>query len=158
MAENQTGQDGRASKSDWYFHGLAGSSKSDIWQWWRERRFRYNRDLFFAGVGTWLLVMFAGSAAVKPGVDFEEPLMMVIGPFFYAIFANLAYTAGPLLDTIVYRGTPRKRFLKAGMCSRLCLPPCPVSGLLLHGSGRSPLVRSWIDRATCPKTGPLQQA
>lgn len=55
--------------------------------------------------------MFAGSAAVKPGLDFEEPMMMVIGPPFYAIFANLAYTAGPLLDTRVYRGTPRKHLL-----------------------------------------------
>lgn len=77
------------------------------------------------GVGTWLLVMFAGSAAVKPGVDFEEPIMMVIGPPFYAIFANLAYTAGPILDTIVYRGVPRRYLLKAGYVFSVVLTALP---------------------------------
>jgi hypothetical protein len=125
VAENQMAQDGSAAKSDWYFHGPTGSSKSDIWKWWRERRFRYNRDLFFVGAGTWLLVMIAGSAAVKPGVDFEEPIMMIIGPPFYAIFANLAYTAGPLLDTSVYRGAPRKHLLKAGYIFSVVLTALP---------------------------------
>jgi len=32
--------------------------------------------------------MFAGSAAVKPGVDFEEPLAMLFGPFIYAVLAS----------------------------------------------------------------------
>jgi hypothetical protein len=67
----------------------------------------------------------AGSASVKPGVDFEEPMMMVIGPLFYAIFANLAYTAGPLLDTRVYRGAPRKHLLKAGYIFSLVLTALP---------------------------------
>jgi len=125
VAENQTEQDGTAPKSGWYFHGSAGSSKSDIWQWWRERRFRYNRDLFFVGVGTWLLVMFAGSAAVKPGVDFEEPIVMILGPPFYVIFANLAYTCGPILDTVIYRGAPRKQLLKAGYVFSVVLTALP---------------------------------
>jgi hypothetical protein len=125
VAENQAGRDGSAAKSAWYFHGSAGSSKGDIWQWWRERRFRYNRDLFFVGVGTWLFVLCAGSAAVKPGVDFEEPIMMVVGPLFYAIFANLAYTGGPILDTIAYRGAPRKRLLKAGYIFSVVLTALP---------------------------------
>jgi hypothetical protein len=77
------------------------------------------------GVGTWLLVLFAGSAAVKPGVDFEEPIMMVIGPPLYAIFANLAYTSGPVLDTVVYRGTPRKHLLKAGYVFSILLTALP---------------------------------
>jgi hypothetical protein len=125
MAESPTAEDAGALKSDWYFHGPAGSSKGEIWQWWRERRFRYNRDLFFVGLGTWLLVLFAGSAAVKPGVDFEEPIMMIIGPPFYALFANLAFTAGPVLDTIVYRGAPRKHFLKAGYLFSVALTALP---------------------------------
>jgi hypothetical protein len=73
----ESGSRQNATTSDWYFHGPSGSSKRDIRIWWRARRFRYNRDLFFIGVGTWLLVLFAGSAAVKPGVDFEEPIMMI---------------------------------------------------------------------------------
>jgi hypothetical protein len=125
VAENQAGQGGSAAKSEWYFYGSAGSSKSNIWEWWRERRLRYNRDLFFVGAETWLLVLFAGSAAVKPGVDFEEPILIVLAPPFYAMFANLAYTAGPLLDTIVYRGAPRKHLLKAGYVFSVVLTALP---------------------------------
>ena len=60
----------------------------------------------------WFLVLIAGSAAVKPGVDFEEPLMMIFGPVLYVILANIAYTAGPIFDTVVYRGSPRKKLFK----------------------------------------------
>lgn len=45
-----------------------------------QRRYRYNRDLLLVGIVSWLLVLIAGSAAVKPGEDFEEPIMMIIGP------------------------------------------------------------------------------
>ena len=123
--ESRVVSDGSEARSAWYFHGSAGSSKADIWKWWQERRFRYNRDLFFVGVGTWLLVLFAGSAAVKPGVDFEEPMMMVIGPPLYAIFANLAYTAGPILDVSIYRGTPRKQMLKMDYIFSVVLTALP---------------------------------
>lgn len=114
-----------ATKSGWYFDGEAGSSKDDISRWWWERRYRYNRVLFFVGAGTWLLVEFAGSASVKPGVDFEEPLIMIIGPVFYALFANLFYTAGPILDTAIYRGSPRKYLLKAGYIFSLAVTSLP---------------------------------
>lgn len=113
------------TEPDWYFHGSAGSSKRDLWKWWQERRFRYNRDLFFVGLGTWLLVLFAGSAAVQPGVDFQEPITMVLGPFLYALFANLAYTAGPVLDVSFYRGTPRRQMLKAGYVFSIVLTALP---------------------------------
>jgi hypothetical protein len=58
--------------------------------------------------------MIAGSAAVKPGEDFEEPLAMLFGPFIYAALANACYTLGWVVDTIFYRGTPRTRLYKAG--------------------------------------------
>jgi hypothetical protein len=32
------------------------------------------------GIVTWVFVVCVGSLAVKPGVDFEEPIMMVIAP------------------------------------------------------------------------------
>ena len=51
--------------------------------------------------------------------------MMVLGPPLYAIFANLAYTAGPLLDTIVYRGAPRMNLLKAGYVFSVVLTALP---------------------------------
>lgn len=130
VEESETGKNVTATKASWYFHGPAGSSKKDTQEWWRERRFRYNRDLFFVGVGSWLLVLFAGSAAVKPGVDFAEPIGMLIGPPFYALLANLAYTAGPTLDAVLFRGGPRKRLLKAGYVFSVALTALPgVSAL-----------------------------
>ncbi len=51
--------------------------------------------------------------------------MMVIGPPFYAIFANLAYTAGPILDASIYRGTPRKQMLKVGYIFSIVLTALP---------------------------------
>jgi hypothetical protein len=71
------------------------------------------------------LVLVAGSAAVKPGEDFEEPLMMIFGPFLYAAFANMAYTSGPILDTICFRGTPRRGLFKAGYIFALVLTALP---------------------------------
>ena len=106
---NQEAHEETPRNSTWYFHGPSGASRREIRQWWQQRRFRYNRDLFLVGVLTWLFVLAAGSAAVKPGDDFEEPIMMMVGPVFYGIFANLAYTAGPIFDTAAYRAAPCKR-------------------------------------------------
>lgn len=74
---------------------------------------------------TWLLVLFAGSAAVKLGEDFEEPLMMLFGPFLYGIAANVFYTAGPILDSLVFRVSPRKRLFKNGYIFSLVLTALP---------------------------------
>ena len=107
---------GEANKKDlrWFFQGPSGPSKWDVWRWWQQRGLRYNRDPFSVGVVTWVLVLVAGSATVKPGEDFEEPVMIIFGPFLYAGFANLAYTSGPILDTFYFRGPPRRGWFKAG--------------------------------------------
>ena len=111
--------------STWLFDGPAGSSKREIWHWWQQRRFRYNRDVLLVGIVSWILVLVAGSAAVKPGEDFEEPIMMIFGPVLYAIFANLAYTAGPLYDMAFYQASPRKTLFKLGYIFSLVLTALP---------------------------------
>jgi len=63
-------------------------------RWWEARRLRFNLYVGVVGVVTWLLVLIAGSAAVKPGVDFEEPLAMIFGPLAYAFMANVCLHAG----------------------------------------------------------------
>jgi hypothetical protein len=99
---------------EWTSEVARVSSRGDIIRWWEARRFSFNAIVGTVGVASWLLVMFAGSAAVKPGVDFEEPLVMLLGPFTYAALANVCYTFGWVVDTIFYRGTPRTRLYKAG--------------------------------------------
>lgn len=39
---------------------------------------RFNLYIGTVGTVTWFLVLIAGSAAVKPGVDFEEPVAMLV--------------------------------------------------------------------------------
>ena len=74
---------------------------------------------------TWILVLTAGSAAVRPGEDFEEPIMMIFGPLIYGVLANVCYTLGWTVDTIFYRGTPRTRLFKAGLIFSVVLTAFP---------------------------------
>ena len=95
-----------------YLHHVFGAfntlsaphSRAEIVRWWEVRRPRYNVLVGSVGIVTWLLVLCVGSLAVKPGVDFEEPIMMIIGPIIYGACANLCFTLGWIVDTSLYRG------------------------------------------------------
>jgi hypothetical protein len=93
--------------------------------WWESRRFRFNLYVGIVGAITWLLVGTAGAAAVKPGVDFEEPIAMFIGPFVYGFLANVCHTLGWIVDTASYRGKPRMQLYKAGVIFSLVLTSLP---------------------------------
>lgn len=73
----------------WMFEPLQGVNRKQIFAWWETRRSAYNIMLLIVGAATWVLVLVAGSQAVRPGEDFEEPIMMIIGPCIYAIMANI---------------------------------------------------------------------
>ena len=100
-------------------------TRRQVIRWWESRRFRYNVYVGSVGVLTWLLVLIAGSAAVKPGVDFEEPLAMMIGPFVYGFFANVCYSFGWLVDTAFFRGVPRIRLYKSGVLFSVMITAMP---------------------------------
>ena len=102
-----------------------GTSRADIIRWWEQRRLRYNLYVGLVGFVTWWLVLIAGNAAVKPGVDFEEPLAMIFGPLFYGIMANVCYTFGWIVDVAAYRGNPRKALFRAGFIFSLSLTALP---------------------------------
>lgn len=74
---------------------------------------------------TWLLVLIVGSMAVKPGVDFEEPIMMIVGPVIYGVVANVCFSFGWIVDTVVYRGRPRAVLYKAGLIFSVVLTALP---------------------------------
>jgi|SRR5215470_2891701 len=128
MSNHASSEDVSCRESTWLFQGPSGTTRRDIWQWWQGRRFRFNRDLLLVGIVTWVLVLVAGSAAVKPGEDFGEPLMMIFGPLLYGVFAHIAYTAGPIFDTVFYRGNPRKKLFRAGYIFSLVLTGLPGDG------------------------------
>ena len=110
---------------EWMFRSESRATRREVFRWWEARRPNYNVMLLIIGIVTWVLVLVAGSQAVKPGEDFEEPIMMIVGPFLYGILANLCYTLGPIFDVTFYRGRPRVQLFKAGLIFSLTLTALP---------------------------------
>ena len=86
--------------------------------------------------------MIAGSAAVKPGEDFEEPFAMLIGTAIYVAMANVCYTLGWVVDTVLYNGHPRKQLYKSGLILAAVLSALPgvwavVAWLITVYTGRT---------------------
>jgi hypothetical protein len=77
---------------EWASEECSTSTGGDIIRWWEGRRYAFNAVLLAVGFASWLLVMTAGTAAAKPGEDFEEPLAMLSGIFIYVVMANVCYT------------------------------------------------------------------
>jgi len=100
-------------------------TRGDIIRWWEARRYTFNAFLLAVGFASWLLVMTAGSAAVKPGEDFEEPMAVLSGAVIYVAMANIFYTLGWAVDTIFYNGSPRKRLYKSGLIFTAVLTALP---------------------------------
>lgn len=121
--------------------GMQTTEKREIRRWWEERRLIYNLILLVIGITTWVLVLFVGSLAVMPGEDFEEPIMMIIGPPIYAILANICYTMGPLIDVTFRNDGPRVWLFKAGLIFSMALTAAPgvwavVAWLITIHTGR----------------------
>jgi hypothetical protein len=110
---------------EWPLEQGSSFSRREIIAWWEARRFRFNLYVGIVGAVTWLIVVVAGSAAVKPGVDFEEPIAMIIGPFVFGLLANICYTLGWVVDTLSCRGMPRIRLYKAGVIFSVVLTALP---------------------------------
>jgi hypothetical protein len=110
---------------EWPSEQTVSSTRREIIAWWESRRLRFNHYLGTIGIISWLLILVAGSAAVKPGVDFEEPIVMILGPFIYAFFANICYTLGWIVDTVAYRRMPRMSLYKSGIVFSAILTALP---------------------------------
>jgi hypothetical protein len=100
-------------------------SRIEIVRWWENRRLAFNVWVGLTGVITWFTVLIAGGAAVKPGVDFEEPFAMFLGPPLYAIMANICYTGGSVFDQLFYKRRPRPRLLQIGFWFSIFLTALP---------------------------------
>jgi hypothetical protein len=109
----------------WFLDSNGAETRQDIRRWWQNRRLAFNLWIGIVGVVTWFTVLIAGGASVKPGVDFEEPFAMILGPFIYAIMANICYTLGPIVDSLFFKGAPRARLLQAGFWFSIFLTATP---------------------------------
>lgn len=110
---------------EWTSQQSSVSTRGDIIRWWEARRYYFNGFVLAVGFVSWLLVMIAGSAAVKPGEDFEEPIGMLFGPVIFVVMANVCYTLGWVVDTIFYNGRPRTRLYKSGLILAVVLAAFP---------------------------------
>lgn len=110
---------------EWASQESSVNTRGDIIRWWEARRYTFNAFLLAVGFASWLLVMTAGSAAVKPGEDFEEPLAMLSGTVIYVAMANVCYTLGWVVDTVLYNGYPRRRLYKSGLILAVVLTALP---------------------------------
>ena len=115
----------RSMSSDGDQRDSAPQTRRDLVKWWEARRLRFNLWVGSVGVATWLLVLIVGSLAVKPGVDFEEPIMMIIGPIICGVIANVCFSLGWIVNTAVYRGRPRAALYKAGLIFSVILTALP---------------------------------
>jgi hypothetical protein len=109
----------------WPTEDAAEYRPTDIVRWWEARRLHFNVYLGVVGVITWFLVLIAGSAAVKPGEDFEEPFAMIFGPVIYGFIANACYTLGWIADTLSSQDRPRVGLYKAGVVFSVVLTALP---------------------------------
>jgi len=109
----------------WPTEDAAEYGRSDIVRWWEARRLHFNVYVGVVGIITGFLVLIAGSAAVKPGEDFEEPFAMIFGPVVYAFIANACYTLGWIADTLSSQNRPRIRLYKAGVVFSIVLTALP---------------------------------
>jgi hypothetical protein len=110
---------------EWASQGRSVSTRGDIIRWWEARRYYFNGVVLAVGFASWLLVMIAGSAAVKPGEDFEEPIGLLFGPVIFVAMANVCFTLGWVVDTILYYGRPRTRLYKSGLILAVVLAALP---------------------------------
>jgi hypothetical protein len=110
---------------EWASEESPVSTRADIIRWWEARRYTFNAVLLAVGFASWILVMTAGSSAVKPGEDFEEPLGMLSGTVIYAALANFCYTLGWVVDTAFYNGRPRRGLYKSGLILTAVLSALP---------------------------------
>ncbi|QKJ31578.1 hypothetical protein HQ865_18015 [Mucilaginibacter mali] len=72
-------------------------------QWWRKRRFHYNKGLVIAGITAFMLYAILGSLLIAPyDFDFEITLFTIvfqgIGYLFMMGVANLFYNLGYAID------------------------------------------------------------
>lgn len=105
--------------------GSALSARGDIIRWWESRHSHFNGLVLAVGFASWLLVMITGSAAVKPGEDFEESLGMLFGAIIYVVMANLCDMFGWTVDTVFYNDRPRMRLYRSGIIFANALTPPP---------------------------------
>ena len=110
-------------------------TRREVIQWWEARRIRYNFVVGIVGVGSVLAVLIFGAMAVKDGVDFEEPVGLLLGPIIFGILANFCYTLGWISDMFFFRGKPRRGLWLVGTTISVLLAALPGTWVIIAWVG-----------------------
>lgn len=106
-------------------NGESRPSRVDIIRWWSSAVFHCNFYVGLMGIATWLLAAVGDGAAVRSGKDFEEWVLMILGPILWAMIASFCYTLAWIADVVLYRGSPRRGIFKAGLIGPVLLTGLP---------------------------------
>lgn len=110
----------------WLFHGECGPSREDIKRWWEARRLRYNVLVGLVGVASSIAFFSVLSLGISEfWFHLETGLTIVFVPIMYGLMANLCFTFGWIVDTVAYRGSPRRWLFKAGLIFSIVLTALP---------------------------------
>ncbi len=105
------------------------------WQivcWWEWRRLLYNFLLLVIGIASIIGFEVLMGKVIPPGEDAEEPMGLFLGIIFYAVMANLCYTAGWMVELGTRKADPiaaRQRgkwMFRAGMWISAFLTTAPL--------------------------------
>lgn len=73
-------------------------------QWWRSKRYKYNKGLIIAGFIAFLLYCILGEIVIAPHEEFEETIFEITfqggAYFFMMILANALYSLGWVIDML----------------------------------------------------------
>src|SRR6516165_1845830 len=98
---------------EWASEESPVTTRGDIIRWGEARRSHFNGFVLGVGFASWLLVMTAGSAAVKPGEDFVEPFAMFPLAVICVVMSNVCYTLGWVVDTVSLQRAPHRPGLRS---------------------------------------------
>lgn len=76
--------------------------------WWEIRRIPFNLAIGLVGFATSLTIVGVGDLLVKPGEDFVEPMLLIVGGVVYGLAANAFYTLGWVSELLWTRGDTSK--------------------------------------------------
>lgn len=115
----------------WLFsHPKTGRTPGSIIMWWELRRIPYN--LIVGCIGLVSLILFfisiLSANVLEPGEDAVEPLAIIFAP----VVINICYTAGWLIESILWFTWPHKKrilgplLFKAGLAFSLFMVTLPA--------------------------------
>jgi hypothetical protein len=126
----------------WPPHPDCSFTRGEVVRWWASRQLRYNGYLLFAGVLSISITLLIDSPS-----DFNNWQDWLLTGLFLLIVANVCYTFGWIIDTIIYRAKPSRRLYQVGIIFSVVLLSLPAAwsvGTFLGGRNKHRVGRAIV--------------